>query len=51
MHICFDLNTKEQLEKIEGSLKGAADIDVADNNVIYIPELATGMIKKIELSK
>ena len=47
----FDLNTKEQLEKIEGSLKGAADIDVADNNVIYIPELATGMIKKIELSK
>ena len=44
----FDLNTKEQLEKIEGSLKGAADIDVI-NETIYIPELATGLIKKIEL--
>ena len=30
----FDLNTKEQLEKIEGSLRGAADIDVT-NNTIY----------------
>ncbi|MEI0539279.1 ATP-binding protein [Brachyspira pulli] len=44
----FDLNTKEQLEKIEGSLSGVADIDLV-NNVIYIPELSTSLIKKIQL--
>ncbi|MEI0477862.1 ATP-binding protein [Brachyspira pulli] len=44
----FDLNTKEQLEKIEGSLRGVADIDLV-NNVIYIPELSTSLIKKIQL--
>ncbi|WP_157150199.1 ATP-binding protein [Brachyspira sp. SAP_772] len=44
----FDISTKEQLEKIEGSLIGAADIDVI-NDVIYIPEIPTGLIKKIEL--
>ena len=45
----FDLNTKEQLEKIEGSLRGAADIDVT-NDTIYIPELPTGLIKKITIN-
>ncbi|PTY39775.1 ATP-binding protein [Brachyspira hampsonii] len=45
----FDLNTKEQLEKIEGNLKGAADIDLI-NDVIYIPELSTGLIKKVQLA-
>ena len=44
----LDLNTKEQLEKIEGSLSGVADIDLV-NNVIYIPELSTSLIKKIQL--
>ncbi|MEI0492826.1 ATP-binding protein [Brachyspira intermedia] len=44
----FDLNTKEQLEKIEGSLSGVADIDLV-NNVIYIPELSTSLIKKVQL--
>ena len=44
----FNLNTKEQLEKIEGSLSGVADIDLV-NNVIYIPELSTSLIKKIQL--
>ena len=44
----FDLNTKEQIEKIEGSLSGVADIDLV-NNVIYIPELSTSLIKKIQL--
>lgn len=44
----FDLNTKEQLEKIEGSLSGVADIDLVDN-VIYIPELSTSLIKKVQL--
>ena len=44
----FDLNTKEQLEKIEGELSGVADIDLV-NNVIYIPELSTSLIKKVQL--
>ncbi|MEI0701971.1 ATP-binding protein [Brachyspira intermedia] len=44
----FDLNTKEQLEKIEGSLSGVADIDLV-NNVVYIPELSTSLIKKVQL--
>ncbi|CRF32026.1 ATP-binding protein [Brachyspira suanatina] len=44
----FDLNTKEQLEKIEGSLSGVADIDLV-NKVIYIPELSTSLIKKVQL--
>lgn len=44
----FDLNTKEQLEKIEGSLSGIADIDLV-NNVVYIPELSTSLIKKVQL--
>lgn len=44
----FDLNTKEQVEKIEGSLSGVADIDLV-NNVIYIPELSTSLIKKVQL--
>ena len=45
----FDLNTREQLGKIEGSLKGAADIDIT-NDTIYIPELPTGLIKKITIN-
>ena len=44
----FDLNTKEKKKKIEGSLSGVADIDLVDN-VIYIPELSTSLIKKVQL--
>ncbi len=46
----YDMNTKNVVDKISGDLSGAADIDLV-NGVIYVPELTTGKIRKIDLTK
>lgn len=46
----FDMKTKKIESKIEGSLSGVADIDIAEG-YIWVPELSTSMVKKIQLPK